>query len=72
MLRTMEYDAGEYGRQEVIDLLLGHGSVGEHLKRVIMAEKDLEILRTWLKTAAAVDSVEEFEASNMTNIMDVI
>ena len=50
------------GRAEaIIDLLSGYGTASEQLKGIIMKEKDLEILRAWLKTAAAVDSVEEFE-----------
>lgn len=50
------------GRAEaIIDLLSGYGTASEQLKGIIMKEKDLEILREWLKTAAAVDSIEEFE-----------
>lgn len=50
------------GRAEaIIDLLSGYGTASEQLKGIIMKEKDLGILRAWLKTAAAVDSVEEFE-----------
>lgn len=50
------------GRAEaIIDLLSGYGDTSEQLKGIIMKEKDLEILRAWLRTAAAVGSVEEFE-----------
>ena len=50
------------GRAEAsIDLLSGYGSASERLTGIIMKEKDLEILRGWLKTAAAVHSIEEFE-----------
>ena len=50
------------GRAEaIIDLLSGYGSASERLTGIIMKEKDLEILRGWLKTAAAVHSIEEFE-----------
>ncbi len=50
------------GRAEaIIDLLSGYGSASERLTGIIMKEKDLEILRAWLKTAAAVQSIEEFE-----------
>lgn len=65
-LREWLEDEREEGRAEgraeaIIDLLSDYGTVSGHLKGIIMKEKDLEILREWMKTAAMVDSVEEFE-----------
>lgn len=45
----------------IIDLLSDHGPASEPLKKVIMKEKDVEVLRRWLKMAAAAASIEEFQ-----------
>ena len=45
----------------VIDLLSDHGLASEPLKKVIMKEKDVEVLRRWLKMAATAESIEEFQ-----------
>lgn len=38
------------------------GIIPEELKKRILAQKNLEILRTWLKLASRSRSIEEFEA----------
>lgn len=49
------------GKAEAIELLSEYGSISEELKGIIMKEKDKETLSMWLKLAARVDSVSEFE-----------
>lgn len=49
------------GRQEdVLDFLRDYGFVGEDLQKKIMEEKDIEILKSWLKLASRVNSVAAF------------
>lgn len=47
--------------EDIIDLLSKYGTVTEELNDIIMKEKDIEVLRTWLKLAAGAGSIEEFE-----------
>ena len=47
--------------EDVIVLLDDVGTVSEALKKRILEQKDLEILKSWLKIAACSKSVEEFE-----------
>ena len=47
--------------EAVIDLLSDHGPASEPLKKVIMKEKDVEVLRRWLKMAATAESIEELQ-----------
>lgn len=47
--------------EDILELLSDLGEVSEELKRNIFAQRDLTILKSWLKLAAKSDSVEEFE-----------
>lgn len=46
--------------EDVLELLEGLGSVPEDLREVIMQEKNLDVLKKWLRLAAKSVSVEEF------------
>lgn len=65
-LREWLADERMEGRAEgkaeaIVELLSECGPITEDLKGIIMKEKDIETLRTWLKLAAGADSVKEFE-----------
>lgn len=61
-LREWLADERMEGRAEaIVELLSEYGPISEDLKGIIMKEKDIETLRTWLKLAAGADSVKEFE-----------
>ena len=59
------YDNGSIlveGKLEaVIEFLGGYGEVSQELRDKIMEQKDVEIAARWIKLAASVSSVEEFE-----------
>ena len=44
-----------------ISLLDDIGEVPEALSKIIYEQKDIDILRIWIKVAAKVQSIEEFE-----------
>lgn len=48
--------------EDIIELLEEVGMIPEGLEKRILAQKNLEILRTWLKLASRSRSIEEFEA----------
>ncbi|MDO4331214.1 MAG: hypothetical protein Q4C58_00815 [Eubacteriales bacterium] len=48
--------------QDILDLLESHGEIPESLKTCLQETKDFNLLREWLKLAAKVNSIEEFEA----------
>lgn len=45
----------------IFDLLEDYGEIPENLRTEIMKQTDLELLRKWLKIAARVETMEEFE-----------
>ena len=45
----------------ILELLEEHGNVSEELRACIQEEKDMEVLKSYLKKASRVQSVEEFE-----------
>lgn len=45
----------------ILDFLSDYGIVPDSLKDKISSEKDIEVLRKWIKLSARVSSVEEFE-----------
>lgn len=47
--------------ESVIEFLEEQGTVSDELRKKIMQETDLEILKRWIKTAASAESVSEFE-----------
>ena len=48
------------GEEAILNLLEDLGAVPSNVEQTICAEKDMDILKKWLKLAAKVDSVEEF------------
>ena len=46
--------------ESIVDLLEEYGTVQDKLKEEIFNQKDLQILKEWLKLAVKVESVEEF------------
>lgn len=46
--------------ESIVDLLEEYGTVQDKLKEEIFKQKDLQILKEWLKLAVKVESVEEF------------
>ena len=46
--------------EAILNLLEDLGAVPSNVEQTICAEKDMDILKKWLKLAAKVDSVEEF------------
>ena len=48
--------------EEVISFLEDLAPVSEELKKIIMAEQDLNILKRWLKLSAKVKSIDQFKA----------
>lgn len=46
--------------ESIVDLLEEYGTVQDKLKEEIIKQKDLQILKEWLKLAVKVESVEEF------------
>lgn len=61
-LREWLADERAEGKAEaIVELLSEYGPISEELKGIIMKEKDKETLSMWLKLAARVDSVSEFE-----------
>ncbi|MDE5698114.1 MAG: Rpn family recombination-promoting nuclease/putative transposase [Lachnospiraceae bacterium] len=47
--------------EDTIDLLEDIGELSTELRRLIMEQTDLEVLKNWLKLAARAKSIEEFE-----------
>ena len=46
---------------DILELLEEYGEVPNSLRRQIEAETDMDTLKRWLKLAARVDSIEEFQ-----------
>lgn len=46
--------------EDILELLSELGPVPEELRQIIMGQKDLEVLKVWLKLAARAGSLEEF------------
>lgn len=64
MLRDERAEGRVEGKvEDILDLLEDLGTVPEELRGKIMAEKDLAILKNWLRAAAKADSVEDFLAN---------
>lgn len=68
----LENDARNEGREEgiiigkaegILELLEEHGQVSNELKSRIFSQKDIGILRKWLKLAAKTASIQEFAQS---------
>lgn len=65
LLRSREKDGIAVGiakgkAEGVVELLEDYGSVPEQLVEKILEQKDVDVLKKWLKLAAKVTSIEEF------------
>lgn len=62
-IREEGYEEGlsEGLKKGIFDLLEDYGKIPENLRTEIMKQTDLEALRKWLKIAARVETMEEFE-----------
>ena len=60
--RIREKERAEGRAEDIIELLEEVGLISEELEKRILAQKNLELLRTWLKLASRSRSIEEFEA----------
>ena len=47
--------------ESILDVLSEFGNISSDLSAKIMSEKNLDVLKRWLKLAAKVDGIEEFE-----------
>lgn len=50
----------EGARELILEFLGELGTVSDKLKSGIIAEQDLEVLKTWAKLAAKAESLEQF------------
>lgn len=49
--------------EDILELLTELGHVSEELKQLVLNEKNLDTLSKWLKLAAKVENIEEFETN---------
>lgn len=47
--------------EDILEFLKDHGEVSRELQDKIFAEKDLDVLKRWLKMAAKAESIDEFQ-----------
>ena len=58
----VKQEAKQEVRQEaVFELLEEYGAIPEHVREVVLAQCDLEVLKRWHKLAARAGSIEQFE-----------
>lgn len=57
--------------EDVLELIEGLGPVPEDLREVIMQEKNLDVLKKWLRLAAKSASVEEFRNRMEENLQNI-
>ena len=48
--------------ESILELLTDCGTVSDELKMRILGQRDMEILKKWIRLAAHVKSVEEFSS----------
>ncbi len=58
--RTLEKGIRRGRAEGILDLLCEPGEVNQTVREQIYAQKEDEVLRTWLKLAARAQSVQEF------------
>ena len=46
--------------EDILDLLEEYGTVHDKLKTEILKQRDLQVLKSWLKLAAQVKNIDEF------------
>ena len=47
--------------EDILELLEEHGQVPQKLREAVLCQQELIVLKQWLKLAAKVDTIEEFE-----------
>lgn len=47
--------------EATLELLEDYGEIPEELRKIVMGQTDLNILKKWLKAAAKAGSIKEFE-----------
>lgn len=57
---TRRISRAEGARELILEFLGELGTVSDKLKSRIIAEQDLEVLKTWAKLAAKAKSLEQF------------
>lgn len=57
---TRRISRAEGARELILEFLGELGMVSDKLKSRIIAEQDLEVLKTWAKLAAKAESLEQF------------
>lgn len=62
IIRAFEDEKAEGKAEDIVDLLEELGTVSGELRNRIFAQKDLDVLRQWLRRAAHSESLEDFEA----------
>lgn len=63
---TVKEEGRQTGKAEdILELLEDYGEVPAKLQEKILNEKDMAVLKCWLKIAAKVNSVEEFEKESI-------
>lgn len=48
--------------ESILELLMDRGEVSDELKVRILGQRDMDILKKWIKLAARAKSVEEFSS----------
>ena len=46
--------------ESILEIFSDHGTILPELREKIMAERDMDILKRWVKLSARVTSIEEF------------
>ena len=59
----LEMSRNEGIKESITEILADYGDVSDELKKKINEQTDLDILKKWLKLAARVSSIEEFEST---------
>ncbi|MGN0366406.1 MAG: hypothetical protein ACI4E5_10800 [Suilimivivens sp.] len=60
IIKMFEDERAEGKAEDILDLLEEHEAVPEDLRKQILEQKDLVILRKWMKLASGVNNIQEF------------
>jgi hypothetical protein len=66
VVRILHQGRSEGKQEDIIELLEECGEVSDKLIDIIKNQTDMNVLKNWLKAAANVESVEEFEKQIIT------
>lgn len=59
--RVREETEQEARQEDIFAFLEEYGTIPEHIRKAVGAQKDLMVLKRWLKLAARAGSMEQFE-----------